>query len=105
MSEPAVQTPSSTEIHVLGQRLVLRSDRDPRELRAIVDLVQRRVSELGSHGTISTTKLAILAAINLADDYLRAVEEGRALREAVAQQTRALLETLDVLDDADARVP
>ena len=39
--------------------------------------------------------LAVLAALNIADDYFRALEETRELKRQVALKSRALLRELD----------
>ena len=85
----------SIEVQILGQRLVLRADGDPRRLENVAAYVTRKVEELATHAPVSSSKLALLAALNIAEDYFRAVEESRELKREVASRSRALLRALD----------
>ncbi len=87
----------SVEVQILGQRMVLKADDDPRHLERLTSYVKRRVDELAAHGPVSGQKLAILAALNIADDYFKALDEARALRRSIATRSRALLAELEQL--------
>jgi cell division protein ZapA len=63
----------ATEVKIFGQAYRLRSDGSGerlRELAAIVDGKMREVAD--TTGTADTLKVAIMAALNIADDYLQA---------------------------------
>jgi cell division protein ZapA (FtsZ GTPase activity inhibitor) len=96
----AARNKHTAEIQILGQRLVLRAEADPRRLEHLAAYVKRKVDELAAHAPPSSTKLALLAAFNIADDYFRTVDELRELKRQVASKSRTLL---SALDDADAR--
>ena len=85
----------SVEVQLLGQRMVLKADDDPKHVERLVSYVKRKVDELSANGPISSQKLAVLAALNIADDYFRALDETRELKRQVAQRSRALLYELD----------
>jgi cell division protein ZapA len=85
----------SLEVQILGQRMALKADDDPRHVERLVGYVKRKVDELAANGPISGPKLAVLAALNIADDYFRALDETRELKRQVAQKSRALLYELD----------
>ena len=96
MAQTQPKTPRrSVEVHILGQRMSLKADDDPRHVERIAAYVKRKVDELSGGGPLSATKLAVLAAINIADDYFRALDEGRAFKREVAARSRALLEELE----------
>ena len=91
---------TSVEVQILGQRFVLKSDADQRHVERLVTYVKRKVDEIGAKGPVSSSKLAVLAALNIADDYFKVLEESREFRKQVASQSRSLLADLD--DEAPA---
>src|SRR5262249_52735259 len=82
MSHEATTRSESTPVTIFGKTYHLRGDGDPgylAELAAEVDRRMRAVAE--STGTADTLKIAILAALNLADASFRP-ERGGALVDA-----------------------
>ncbi len=88
-------TKQSVEIQILGQRMVLRADEDPRHVERLASYVKRKVDELSAHGPVTSQKLAVLAALNIADDYFRALDEAREFKRQVAARSRAMLSELE----------
>ena len=86
---------SSVEVQILGQRLVLKAEDDPRHLERLTSYVKRKIDEVAANGPVSSSKLAVLAALNIADDYFRALEEAREFKRQVASRSRNLLDELD----------
>ncbi|MEO1174300.1 MAG: cell division protein ZapA, partial [Myxococcota bacterium] len=70
-------------------------DSDPRHLERVTSFVKRKVDELAAQSTAPVQKLAILAAINIAEDYLRAIDDSREFRREVAAKSKALLNELE----------
>src|SRR5687768_719826 len=85
----------SVEVEILGQRMVLKAEDDPRHVERLASYVKRKVDELSAHGPVSSAKLAVLAALNIADDYFRALDEAREFKRQVAQRSRAMLSELE----------
>jgi cell division protein ZapA len=85
----------NVEVQILGQRMVLKADEDPRHVERLASYVKRKVDEAAARGPISSSKLALLAALNIADDYFRALEEAREFKRTVAAKSRAMLGELD----------
>ena len=83
------------EVQILGQKLLLKAGSDPKELKQVVAFVQRKVDELGLTGSVSSTKAALLVALNIADDYLRLLAETEHFRYEVASRSKQLLATLN----------
>ncbi len=83
------------EVVILGQRMVLKSNDDPKHLERVASFVKRKVDELSAQSTAPVQKLALLTALNLADDYLRAVDASREFKRQVAAKSKALLHELD----------
>lgn len=81
------------EVTLLGQTLTLRSDLDPDRLHAIVEHVRRKTEEAGRGVlTASPTSVALLTALNVAEEFFAArarAEAGEAaLREIDARAGR-----------------
>jgi len=94
MAAPA-QNKQSIEVQILGQRMVVRFDDDPHHVERLASYVKRKVDEVATRGPVTSSKIALLAALNIADDYFRALEETRELKRQVAAKSRALLADLE----------
>ena len=84
------------EIH--GQRYPIRSGLDAAyvgELAAYVDEKMRLAARESRAG--DTLKIAVLAALNIADEYFRAAHEARDGRDAVTRRTAELERMLDLV--------
>ena len=93
MSDPSRVV--SVEIH--GQEYPIRSGLDPAyvaELAAYVDEKMRLATRESPGG--DTLKIAVLAALNIADEYFRERDEGRREHESVAERAQALERMLDL---------
>lgn len=92
-----------TPVTICGRTYHLRGNEDGRylvELAAIVDRKMREAAE--ATGTADSHKVAILAALNIADDYLQARRgHGRddAARDAAPDEAR-LARMVRILDEA-----
>ena len=85
----------TVEIH--GQQYPIRSGLDPAyvaELAAYVDEKMRLASRESPAG--DTLKLAVLAALNIADEYFRVVDEERRQNDQVANRAAALERMMDL---------
>lgn len=91
MSEPRV-----VHVEVLGQRYPIRSALDPRyihELAAYVDQKMRAAAEISPAS--DTLGLAVLSALNIADEFFRARDQQRSSHGALAERTRELERIVD----------
>ncbi len=75
--------------------MALKADDDPRHIERLASYVKRKVDEVSARGPISSSKLALLAALNIADDYFRALDEAREFKRQVAAKSRAMLCEID----------
>ena len=85
----------SVEIH--GQQYPIRSGLDPAyvaELAAYVDEKMRLAARESSAG--DTLKLAVLAALNIADEYFRECDEQRRRTSTIASRAGELERMLDL---------
>jgi cell division protein ZapA len=85
----------NVEIH--GQLYPIRSGLDPAYVAELARLVDEKM-QLASRETPAgdTLKLAVLAALNIADECLRARDEGRRHHDNVAHRAEELERMLDL---------
>jgi cell division protein ZapA len=57
-------------ISILGSEYKIKGDSDPEHIRNVASLVDLKMRELEDKG-VSPKNIAILAALNIADEYLR----------------------------------
>ncbi|HYU78293.1 MAG TPA: cell division protein ZapA [Vicinamibacterales bacterium] len=91
MSEPRV-----VHIEVHGQRYPIRTTLDPRyvqELAAYVDRKMRAAAEASPSS--DTVGLAVLTALNVADEFFRARDERSGEVETLSSRTEALERIVD----------
>ena len=91
-------------VKIRGQRYPIRSELDARyvtKLATYVDEKMRAAAE--STPTGDSLRLAVLAALNIADEYFRARLEGTAQHTGLAQRALVLERMLDLaLESAEA---
>jgi cell division protein ZapA (FtsZ GTPase activity inhibitor) len=86
----------SVRITLAGQQLAVKTDVKPRYLKELVAYVDRKIDDARAGGKVVTTqRLALLAAVSLADELFRLREEHRRLRREVAERSRRILRQLD----------
>ncbi len=81
--------PAKTTVRIFGQEYSVRADTNAEHVRQVAELVDEKMREVASRSSqVSTIRVAILAALNLADELvsLRAGE----MRSVDELQTRAL---------------
>ena len=91
MSDPAI-----VPVEIRGQRYPIRSNLDPRyvaELATYVDEKMRAAAE--STPSADAVRLAVLAALNIADEYFRFQENQQAKKGALAERTKKLEQLVD----------
>ena len=97
MSESQGADPRSTPVTIFGRTYHLRGQGDPAYLANLAAEVDRRMKEVAdATGTADTLKVAILAALNIADERLQA---GRALAPTLDGEDEARLDRMLALLD------
>ncbi len=89
------KTRQNVEVTILGQRMLLKADEDSGHIERLASYVNRKIDEVSSGGAVASTKLAILASLNIANDYFQALDELREFKLQVAAKSRSLLAELD----------
>ena len=88
--------PPIVPVEIRGQRYPIRSNLDPRyvaELATYVDEKMRAAAE--STPTSDALRLAVLAALNIADEYFRCQEVQQAKKGALAERAQQLEQLVD----------
>ena len=86
---------STTEVQIFGATYRIRGGHDGGNLADLAAQVDRRMRELAGHAvTADTGKLAILVALNLADELSRSEQHAAGERSGVETRVMELTERL-----------
>jgi len=90
------QEPCSVRAKIYDREYVLRTVGDPERLQALCTVVDKRMREIAaSTGAVDTMKVAVLAALSLADALQRIQDELKKLDESVSRRSLACVSMLD----------
>jgi len=93
-------------VEINGLRYPIRSQLDASYVAALAAYVEEKMRLAARESPQGDTlKIAVLAALNIADECFRAREERSAQGSDVAERTRQLERLLDLALDVDAAVP
>ena len=86
-------------IRILDSEYLLRSDEDPEQVSEIAKLINEKLDEVrkNSH-KLSEGKTAILAAFDIAGDYLRLTKEHDVLLQDIQDRCRLLNRQIESLE-------
>jgi len=91
------KNPNRALVNILGDRYLIRGEATPGYIAEIAEMVDTRMRELkaASKTPINKTQLAVLAAVNLADE-LKQMQTGSSLEaDEIARRTNQLITLLD----------
>ena len=87
---------SSKKIQIYGKTYSLKSSSSEVDAEEVADYVDSRMKELANvRGKTSTLDLAILAALNIAQELMELKNQAGAKEEAEGETLRQLVEALD----------
>jgi cell division protein ZapA len=85
------------EIKVFGQTYTVKTDAEEDYIREVAKYVNEKMEEiLKKTKSVSTLNVAILTALNIADDLLREKEKRTALLREIETKSRDLVEKIDI---------
>ena len=88
------------EIKVFGQTYTVKSDAGEDHVQEVARYVNEKMEEvLKKTKSVSTLNVAILTALNIADDLLREKEKRRALVREIEAKSKDLAEKIDMKID------
>ena len=85
------------EIKVLGQTYTVRTDSDENHIQEVARYVNEKIEEiLRKTKSVSSLNVAILTALNIADDLLKEKEKRLALLKEVGTKSKEMVERIDL---------
>lgn len=85
------------EIKVFGQTYTVKSDAEEEHIQAVAQYVNAKMEEvLKKTRSVSTLSVAILTALNIADDLLKEREQRRALLQEVDKKSKDLVRQIEI---------
>lgn len=82
----------STQVEIAGQKLAIKSDEGEAYVAALAEYVDTQIREMsaGSRSTLNVQRVALLAALTIADELFRERDLHRKFREGVSARLGAL---------------
>ena len=96
----AAEKPSLVHVEIFGQSYALNAGTDSAYVEQLAAYVDARMREVGkSAGAVDSVRVAVLAALNIADECFR-LRSGDGARAEIEKRAAALARELDsVLED------
>lgn len=83
-------------VEVAGQKFTLKTEADEAYVKSLAKLVTEKFDEVkAATRTISTQSLAILAAMNIADELLQTRRRTSELKQRVRDKSKTILELIE----------
>ena len=87
----------SVEIKVLGQTFTVKTDAEEAHIQEVARCVNEKIDEiLKKTRSVSSLNVAILAALNIADDFLKEKEKRIALLKEIGMKSKDLVEKIEM---------
>jgi len=84
------------QVHILGQDLWVLADGGDEHVSKVVDFVEGKVEEVKKNtNTFNTLTIAILTALNIADEYLRSRTSHEETFEDLERRAERLINLID----------
>ena len=84
------------EVTLLGQSFTVRSDKDEAYVHSLASFVTRRYEELQRQTrAVSSHELALLVALNLADELFQCEEQAELSRKEIRERSIQILANID----------
>ena len=89
-----------TTVKIYKQTYQVRSGGDPEYIKRLAKYVDETMTDVfESTPSVDSIKVAVLAALNIADEYFSTKDELDRLEEAVSEKSEKLITLLDPLTD------
>ncbi len=88
--------PSSVRAKIYDREYAFRTSGDPERLQALCADLDRLMRDIATNtGAVDTLKVAVLAALSLADEVQRAREDMKRFDESIGRRSLACVSMLD----------
>lgn len=85
------------EISIMGQKIIVRSDSNEEYVREIAHYVEKKFKEvMESSRSVASLNVAILAAMNIADDYMKYKQQKEVQWQDAERKIQHVLELIEV---------
>ena len=86
---------NGVRLEILGREYTIKSDEGEERVKKIGEYVNRKIQEIGEGAkAISTLNVAILVALNIANDYFELLEKQNELTRTVQDKSGRLIEMI-----------
>jgi cell division protein ZapA len=83
------------DVEIFGKVYTVRGDKDSEYVRRVAEFVDRKMREISQvTDTVSTSRIAILASLNIADELMTLLEESEQLKARMKELTRKIESSL-----------
>ncbi|MCX5905648.1 MAG: cell division protein ZapA [Deltaproteobacteria bacterium] len=84
-------------IEILGREYFVKSNEGEERVKEIGDYVNRKIKEIAEGSkTVSTLNVAILVALNIAEDYFKAMEDQQQFENNIARKTSQIVDMINM---------
>ena len=90
------KTTTTTDVEIFGSTYHVRGDKDPELFQELADVVDGKMREIAQQvSTVDTAKIAILAALNIADELMQCRKQQEGERVEIQDKVARLAERLE----------
>jgi len=83
-------------VEIFGEKYTLKADAETNHIQRVAQYVDGKFSEVAeSSTTISTSKMAILTSLNIADELIRQEEERESSERLISSKIEELISLVD----------
>lgn len=87
----------TTEISIMGQKFMIRSESNDDYVQQVASFVDNRINEvMHSTKSVASLNVAILAAMNIADEYFKFKREHEERSSKAERKIKDLIELVDL---------
>jgi cell division protein ZapA len=84
------------EVNIFGQDYTVKTDADAEHIQKIASYVDEKMGEIVRNTkTVSTLNVAILAALNIADDFFKEIQRRQEVIAEVEHRSKEIVKTID----------
>jgi len=88
--------PGRVDVEIFGKVYTVRGDKDLEYVRRVAEFVDRKMREISQvTETVSTSRIAILASLNIADELMTLLEESEHLKSRMKELTQRIESSLE----------
>ena len=85
-----------SEVEIYGQKFTIKSDLEEAHLDALVKYVDNKIKEISaSTGVVSTSKVALLAALNIAEELFQTRGQKDNIENIVSEKSSHLISVIE----------